>query len=212
MLLVLPSVARKIAAAGRKAGLVPPAASLLLAFLGGEPAAAGAFDHSFLFATPEACAASGAFRRRQCDNAFANARTELQERTKAFTSRERCQARFHLCERAAGAAQTYRPALLGVEIVMARNHATATPVLAVATPRLFAGRPISRLIEPARPAPWVAILPADHFRLDHLQIESRAEPPGDDELRAGSTEAAVRAVRESDSARRERLRAAPFVE
>lgn len=190
-------------------------------------ATAGVFGNSFLFATPEACASSGMFRRRQCDIAFANALAELQERTQSFASRSKCEARFRLCERRPGADEGYRPALLGIEIVIARDHPSATPVLAVETPRMFAGRSISQLVAPARQEAdrWIPILPGDRFRPDGANVfESRdmsfaphifaphVFAPHVEDSSAATFDEAVRPERESASARRERLRSAPFIE
>jgi hypothetical protein len=141
----------------------------------------------------------------------------LQERTETFVSRGRCEARYRFCERQQGDESVYRPALLGVEIFGGRDRGTVAPVLGVETPRLFSGRPIARLIEP-RPMTerWTPIVPSGHFRLgraDHAT--ARAEFDMADGLdEAPVAEPAMMVVRERESAkeRRERLRAAPYVQ
>jgi hypothetical protein len=176
------------------------------------PAAAGG---SFLYATPHACASSGIFRRRDCEIAFINAQTDVRTRTETFRSRGGCEARYRLCEKAESADGVWRAALLGVEIVEGkRDHWSATPVLGADMPRLFANRPISKLIEPLTEA-WAPILPSGRFRLGGpatatANAESVDALEREEETPAAQT--AMRMTRESADARRERLRSAPYVE
>jgi hypothetical protein len=179
-----------------------------LALAGPTPAMAAG---TFLYATSHACASSGIFRRRDCEIAFTNAQTDVRARTEAFSSRGRCEARYRLCEKDDDGA--FRAALLGIEIVGGgRNNWSAAPVLGVETPRLFANRPISRLIEPMTQS-WTPILATGHFRMGGPARETASVEPGD--VLDGEAEAprpALPATRESESARRERLRSAPFIE
>lgn len=175
---------------------------------------AGHAGATFLYATPHACASSGIFGRRQCEIAFTNAQTDVRSRTEAFSSLGRCEARYRLCEK--GEDGAWRAALLGVEIVGgAHDRWAASPVLGLDTPRLFVNRPIDRLIEPMTEA-WAPILPSGRFRLaGSVQTTASAEPMDalDREADAPATQtSAARITRESALARRERLRAAPFVE
>jgi hypothetical protein len=180
----------------------------LAAAASAAPATAGG---TFLYATPHACASSGNFRRRECEIAFTNAQTDLRARTEAFSSRGRCEARYRLCEKDDDGA--FRAALLGIEIVgAARNNWSAAPILGVDTPRLFANRPISRLIEPVTQS-WTPILATGRFRMGEFRQETASAEPV--EALDGDAQAPLPkgpATRESESARRERLRSAPFVE
>lgn len=180
------------------------------------PAPVAAGGGSFLYASRYACESSGIFRRRECEIAFANAQTELQERTETFVSRGRCEARYRLCEKQQSDESVYRPALLGVEIFAGRDRGVVAPVLGIETPRLFSGRPITRLIEP-RPMTehWTPIMPSCRFRLAGSEHAMRAElvdmADGVDETPVAEP-ATVTRERESARERSERLRAAPFVE
>jgi len=107
--------------------------------------------------------------------------------------------------------------MLGVEIMAGRGEPSAAPILAVETaPRAFATQPISRLIEQRFSAGFAPILPAGRFHgkakepedgpeasFDAMIDVDEPQPPRDE---AGPT------TRESLAARRQRLRAAPFVE
>lgn len=143
---------------------------------------------------------------------------ELREHGPSFSSRTRCEATYRLCDRDGEA--TYRPALLGVEIVAAaRGQAMAVPILASDAPsRMFVARSIARLDAPAGFAP---ILPGDRFRQPTLAsiaavrepaptfepptFEPESDPPPPPEDRRP-------AQRESASERRARLRSAPLVD
>ncbi len=178
---------------------------------------------SYLFATPEACAASRRFSRQNCADAFANALVELRERIANFSTRWKCQFKYRLCEKDGGAEEAWRPTLLGVEIVVGAGEPSATPILAVETPRgAFAALPISRSIEPVRriSAGFAPILPVGRFHAKSHSVASKSveegaetsfgtmidveEPPPRDD--------AAPSTHESSAARRRRLRAAPFVE
>jgi hypothetical protein len=197
-------------------------ATVALAALGAalgaiEPSAPAAAGGSFLFATPHACASAGIFRRRECEIAFSNAQTELQERTETFSSRRRCEARYRLCEKSDSDEAAYRPVLLGVEIMGRRERWAVAPVLGIETPRLFSGRPISRIVAP-RPMTerWTPILAGDRFRLGAAGAATASaesfDEDGSFDPMAHAPEPAAIATRESADARRERLRSAPFVE
>ncbi len=173
---------------------------------------------SYLFATAEACVASGRFSRQGCAHAFGNSLIELRERIARFPARWKCEAKYRLCEKDSGDEEAYRPTLLGVEI-MTGAAPTVTPILAVETPpRTFMPQPISRAIEPMPhfAVGFAPILPAGRFHakakgaaeeasqsIDEEMVDIDASPPRED---AGP------ARRESSAARRQRLRAAPFVE
>jgi hypothetical protein len=201
---------------GRRRAIAVAVAAFGAALLALDPPAPAAAAGSFLYATPHACASSGIFRRRECEIAFANAQTELQERTESFSSRGRCEARYRLCEKRDGDETVYRPVLLGVEIIGGRDHWSVAPLLGVETPRLFSGRPISRLVAP-RPMTerWTPILAGGRFRLGKAGAETASAEPFDEadfEMQAKEPEPAAYATRESPDARRERLRSAPFVQ
>jgi hypothetical protein len=173
---------------------------------------------SYLFATAEACVASGRFSRPGCERAFANSLVELRERIQSFSTRWKCQAKYHLCEKEAGVEEAYRPTLLGVEIVTGGGEPQVTPVLAVETPqRAFMAQPISRKIEPMHHifAGFAPILPAGRFQVKARRAEESAEASFDAMLEVDEPplpDETTAATRESSAARRQRLRAAPFVE
>jgi hypothetical protein len=201
---------------GRRATIALVAFGAALSAL--EPSAPAVAGGSFLFATPHACASAGIFRRRECEIAFSNAQTELQERTETFSSRRRCEARYRLCEKSDSDESAFRPVLLGVEIMGRRERWAVAPVLGVETPRLFSGRPISRIVAP-RPMTerWTPILAGDRFRLGGAGAATAGAEPFDDadfeaQAQARAPEPAAIATRESADERRERLRSAPFVE
>lgn len=134
--------------------------------------------------------------------------------------------KYRWCEREAGVEEAWRPALLGVEIAVGSGEASATPVLAVETPRgAFAMQPISRAIDPLRriSAGFAPILPVGRFHAEANSAEpssavSKGVEAGDsldmtidlDEPRL--RDGAAPATHESMAARRQRLRAAPLVE
>lgn len=200
---------------GRRAAIAFAALGAALGAL--EPSAPAAAGGSFLFATPHACASAGIFRRRECEIAFSNAQTELQERTETFSTRRRCEARYRLCEKSDSDEAVFRPVLLGVEIMGRRERWAVAPVLGIETPRLFSGRPISRIIAP-RPMTerWTPILAGDRFRLGAAGAATASAESFDEDGSFDATthapEPAAIATRESADARRERLRSAPFVE
>lgn len=197
----------KAAGRVRKGGVVAHLLATLAAAAWAGPAPAEAAG-TFLYATPHACASSGIFRRRECGIAFTNAQTDVRARTEAFSSRGRCEARYRLCEKDDDGA--FRAALLGIEIVGGgRNNWSAAPVLGVDTPRLFANRPISRLIEPLTES-WTPILATGRFRIGAPLRETASVDALEGEVEA--PQPARPATRESESARRERLRSAPFVQ
>lgn len=118
-----------------------------------------------------------------------------------------------------GAEEAYRPTLLGVEIVTGGGEPLVTPILAVETPpRAFAAQPISRSIEPARhvSAGFAPILPVGRFHVKAKSAEDGPESAVDDaSIDVDATtlhDDGAPATRESTAARRQRLRAAPFVE
>ncbi|MBY6242702.1 DUF1190 domain-containing protein [Methylosinus sp. Sm6] len=183
--------------------------SILCAVAAPAPAAAGGF---FLYATPHACASSGIFRRRECEIAFTNAQTDVRARTETFSSRGRCEARYRLCEKPEAEDGGWRAALLGIEIVGGPDHWSAMPVLGAEIPRLFVNRPISRLIEPMTDS-WTPILASGRFRVGGpARVTASAEPSAALEGEIDEPRPAMRSTRESESARRERLRSAPFIQ
>ncbi|HEY8065325.1 MAG TPA: DUF1190 domain-containing protein [Methylosinus sp.] len=174
---------------------------------------------SYLFATVDACAASGRFSRRSCETAFANSVVELRERIQNFATRSKCQAKYRLCEKDAGAEEAYRPTLLGVEIMTGGREPSVMPILAVETPpRAFAAQPISRSIEPTHrlAAGFAPILPVGRFHVKAKSAEDSPESVTDDEIvdvdAPTLRDEGEPATRESTAARRQRLRAAPFVQ
>lgn len=145
--------------------------------------------------------------------------------------RWKCQLKYRLCEKDAGAEEAWRPALLGVEIVVGSGEPSATPILAVDTPRgAFAMLPISRALDPMRRISqgFAPILPVGRFhaksnsaessnRAESKSVEAGAETSFDtmidvDEPPSPPRDGAAPATRESSAARRQRLRAAPVVE
>lgn len=184
---------------------------------------------SYFFATREACAASGAFRKRDCDAAFANAFDELRDRAPSFSSRGDCQLRFRLCElrrddvlAASGfsAPPTYAPLALGVEIADAGAGAVAAPVLAVETPLgMFPAQPVSRAY--AQRASRTREL--NELRLapptDRFEPFSRPRAPNSNEMIEASGFSAfiqekggLPEAHESQEERRARLKNAPLVD
>ena len=81
------------------------------------------------FASPEACVASRAFERDECENAFANASFELRRSVGESSSRDECAQRFQLCERKETG--RYAPVMLGVELMNSTHGWTTAPILAV---------------------------------------------------------------------------------
>lgn len=131
---------------------------ILMTALGNwSTAHASSHEKSFFFATPAACAASGVFRKADCNAAFANALIELKDRAPSFSSRVDCELRFRLCEeRRDGLAETsgdgaqhaYAPIALGIEIAPTDQDAVFVPILAVEAPGMFPVQPISRAYKP----------------------------------------------------------------
>jgi hypothetical protein len=182
---------------------------------------------SYFFATREACAASGAFRKRDCEAAFANAFDQLRDRAPNFSSKGDCQLRFRLCEirrddvlavSGRSAPPTYTPLALGVEIADTGAGAVAAPVLAVETPAgMFLAQPVSRAY-------------ASRGSETREQNEPRLAPPTDrfepfsspralnsNELIEASgfsafTQGGVLESHETQGDRRTRLRNAPLIE
>lgn len=205
------------------------AAGALLALLAADFADAAALGQSHFFATREACRASGAFHKRDCDVAFANAETELRDRAPTFPSRAECRLKFHYCEarRLAGEGEEaetvgFSPLALGVEMVAAPRGVEAAPVLAVETPpSLFPHYPISRQYVARDKAPasdaalaYNAILPADRFapfpRNSAVSAIAKfvpAAPAAEEEVPVN-----VASHEETPEERRARLKNAPFVE
>ena len=190
---------------------------------------ASSHEKSLFFATPEACAASGAFRKADCDAAFANALIELRDRAPSFSSRVDCELRFRLCEeRRDGLAETsgdhaqhaYAPLALGIEIAHTDKDAVVVPILAVEAPGMFPAQPILRAYKPREsvrreqtssaldPAP-----PADRF-----EPFSARPDPNPNKLIETSAFAELADVKselsthETARERRMRLRNAPLVE
>jgi hypothetical protein len=162
--------------------------------------------------------ASGRFPRQGCENAFANALVELRERIQSVSTRWKCQSKYRLCEKDAGAEEAYRPTLLGVEIVTGGAAPLVTPILAVETPpRAFTAQPISRVIEPTHhiAAGFAPILPIGRFQVKAKGAEQASDESQDaaiDVEEPPLREEATPTTRESSAARRQRLRAAPFVQ
>jgi len=204
----------------------------LLAGAGGWPRAyAAPIGKSYFFATREACAASGAFRKSECDAAFANALDQLRDSAPSFSSRADCQLRFRLCElrrdetageSGRGEPRIYAPLALGIEIANTSTGAVASPVLAVEPPPgMFPAQPVSRSYAPqgeekreqngAAFNPWP---PADHFEA----FSSRRGPDAKESIGSsgfialGQEKGDLAATRETQKERRTRLRSAPFVE
>jgi len=185
------------------------------------PAAAASNAKSAFFATRSACVASGKFDRRECDNAFSNAFAQMRVRRLVFTSKIECAIRFRLCERpdnASGDAGLFGPVMLGVEIVPGRGGAAATPVFAVENPHgLFAPTPIRvawAAPNGSAPATERADLPTDHFAtVDPRGVRAQWAhfQPRRLVVHASAREN-FGSDRESEEARRARLREAPFVQ
>jgi uncharacterized protein YgiB involved in biofilm formation len=177
---------------------------------------------SYFFATREACAASGAFRKRDCEAAFANAFVQLREQAPSFSSRIDCQLRFRLCEirrddaaSERSAQPIYGPVALGVEIAdTGAGAVAAAPVFAVETPPgMFPARPVSRAYENHEQNALLAP-PTDRF-----EPFSRLRAPNSNELIEASGFSAFiqekgggSQSRETQQDRRARLRNAPLVE
>ena len=189
---------------------------------------ADAATNSFFFATREACSASWVFNKSECANAFYNAEIELNENAPKFKTIGECMLRFLQCESSDANSSAepeaqdngpFRPTMLGVEISYNGNAGVATPVLAAVHPAgMFKARPISR---PDVALPAVAhnqsqILRADRFEPFPLRSTFGVAPPVD----ASRAEAKrhTQAVSEQledlrkRAARREQLKAAPFIE
>jgi hypothetical protein len=185
-------------------------------------------DKSYFFATREACAA--AFRKRECDAAFANAEAELRDRAPSFDSRSECRLKYHFCEarriEPLDAEETeaiaYSPLALGVEMVAAARGVVAAPVLAVETPpSLFPRYPVAReyvarMKEPPRDEAlaYNAILPADRFAPFPKNSAAGAIASFVPVAPSAADDAplTVASQEETPQERRARLRNAPFVE
>jgi len=189
----------------RRSGAFGVGVAAVLAASCGAQAATGS-GKSFFYASEAACRASRHFDRMQCAIAFANAAAEMRARAPRYANGVDCKIQFSVCEREAGAG--YAPAMLGIEIVDSAGG-LAVPTLATQAPNgLFRPRSIRRIEPPPLSEtglPQSAGAPAPAWR---AEAESAPEPPpAVDE--AASKEAASK---ESPSARRERLRKAPFVQ
>jgi hypothetical protein len=103
---------------------------------------------SHFFATREACAASGEFRKWECETAFANAAEQLYNQAPSFPSKADCQLQFRLCGRRPSESDSdadYAPLALGIEIANTPEGSIAAPALAVETPAgMLPPRPVSR--------------------------------------------------------------------
>ncbi len=203
-------------------------AGLLCAIIS-APTCAFASGKSFFFATKQACAASGDFTATECENAFANAQTEVLGRAPSFSAKFECQLRFSICVRRVSTTPEnatvvrFGPEMLGVEISGLRNAEVASPVLAVATPPgLFQSHPISR--SEVTPGQELVvhrgqILPAGRFEpFNSFKVVGGWAPfPSENEISDQSVASQSHDVADlSDegraAARRERLKNAPFVE
>jgi hypothetical protein len=205
---------------------------LMAAIVGNWPIAyASPLGKLHFFATPEACVASGVFRKPECDAAFANANDQLRDQAPSFASRMDCQLRFRLCEpqrdevsskEGNAVRRSYTPVALGIEIAHTAMGAVAAPALAVeAPPGVFSPQPASR-----------AYTPRDASERDPNRAIRRAAPPADrfepfwaspppsstDLVEATAFKTFVQERAESSKPlethreRRTRLRSAPFIE
>ncbi len=192
------------------------------------PTCAFAAGKSFFFATRQACAASGNFNASECENAFANAQSEVLSRAPSFSAKFECQLRFTICTRLvsttpenAGAVR-FGPEMLGVEISGPRN-AEVTPVLAVTNPpRMFQSHPISHIeVTPGQElvVHRGQILPAGHFEpFNSFKVVGGWAPfPAENDISVQSIASQSHDVADLSeearaAARRERLKNAPFVE
>jgi hypothetical protein len=205
------------------------AVAAICALAGAERAAAATPGKSYFFASRQACAVSGAFRKRDCDAAFANAEAELRDLAPTFSSRAECRLRFLYCEtrriRAEGdetGSIVYSPLALGVEMVAAGSAVAAAPVLAVETPAsLFPRYPTSRAYAArARESAvngtlaYNAILPADRFAPFPKDSASGALARFVPTAQAVEEEVPLDIASHEETAqeRRARLKNAPFVE
>ena len=194
-----------------------------------ERAVATTPDRPYFFASREACVVSGAFRKRDCAAAFANAEAELRDLAPTFATRADCRLKFHYCEarqiRSEGEdadSIAYSPLALGVEMTASARGVEAAPVLAVETPpSLFPPHPVSReYLARARESSeddalaYNAILPAHRFapfpknsaagalaKFATPAPRAEEEPPVD-----------IASHEETPEERRARLKNAPFVE
>jgi len=123
------------------------------------------FVETLYFASPEACVASRAFERDECENAFANASFELRRSVGESSSRAECAQRFQLCERNKETGR-YAPVMLGVELVNSTHGWTTAPILAVElTEGQIKRRTILNAIDkttkkPSTPPDWLALVAA----------------------------------------------------
>jgi uncharacterized protein YgiB involved in biofilm formation len=203
----------------------------MMTIAGNSPRAGAApLGKLYFFATREACAASGVFRKSECDAAFTNAFDQLRDRAPSFASRADCQIRFRLCEpqrnesatlSTSGERRSYMPLAIGIEIARAGKGAVAAPALAVEAPRgMFAAQPVSRAYVPGElgrdPNDTVkgAATPAD--RVEPLSAGGALDPQRSIEA-SGVTNVEQKKgesspPRETPQERRIRLRNAPLVE
>jgi len=209
--------------------------AVCLSFMALAPAAGAAPGKTYFFATPEACAVSGAFSPRECAAAFANARLQLRDRAPRFATAAECRLKFRLCEisraetreddamaYAPADAPAFTPLALGVEMIASPRGAEAAPTLAIDTrARLFSYYPVSRPYEARRveTAPFETaretpgILSADRF-----EPFSKRKPSGSVTTFTASALGAIegathdQASAETPEQRRNRLKSAPFVE
>lgn len=195
-----------------------PALRLALIALCCLPSAAGALSaRSSFFASPKACAASGRFKAQDCAAAFERAEDEIRSRAPSHNSKIECILRFHLCERRGGG---YAPTLLGIEIIEGRGVPMVAPVLAVEGPvGQFSARPLAEPSGGARAGAskmellgMAPIRPTGRFIPFALFKNTSGWAGG--ELREDSPGPESRHAQGGESAeeRRQRLKAAPFIE
>ncbi|MBB4196394.1 hypothetical protein CCR94_13590 [Rhodoblastus sphagnicola] len=99
-------------------------------------AQASRLEVAHFFATLDACRNSGVFSAADCAAAFDRVAALMRERAPRFSDRIDCVLSFRSCERQDG---SFRPAMLGVEMIKGRRRPIAMPALAVETPAgLFA--------------------------------------------------------------------------
>ena len=214
---------------GRLRPLAIAVAAIPVFAAGGESVAA-TLGKSYFFASRDACVSSGAFRKKECDAAFANAEVELRDRAPGFASRAECRLKFHYCEARRveppsgdeNDAVAYSPLALGVEMTLGPRGAEAAPVLAVETPQsLFPRFPVSREYVSRQREPrqdealaYNAILPADRFgpfpRTSASGALARFVSPAPPAETAAPLD--IASHEETPQERRARLRNAPFVE
>jgi hypothetical protein len=215
---------------------------LLVCVVGAPPASAFEYGRSLFFATREACYSTMIFRKSECDNAFANAIRQVEERTPLFGAKYECQARFQMCgmRRVVASSEEqvetvgYGPDMLGVEIFNTPGGIMSSPVLAIANPPgLFVPLPVSRVASAAslsdEPIGLRGFMPADPqseegersgiLRADRFQpfsfapIERGWSPfKINPAQRTNQAQADGFAPERSVIERKEKLKSAPFIE